>query len=235
MEVLERVDAGERFACVEYSIVLSQALNALGIPARRLNLLTPDHHAGFGRGHVVSEAWIDDFGRWVLFDGQNGSWWGQEGDPLGILELQDRYRVADRPTMNGVTADRTADAEQWFWYFAGASTTGVAWAEAGFSPVFQGTGVVRCERLVKSVELVAPDPSETSMGIVDHDGPAALFIPEHLFSTGVLVTGDEREAVALDLGEPFPLTGAPGTHSLQVAVRTRYGVLAPSPLVFTTC
>lgn len=33
---LQRVEAGTRFACVEYSLVLSQALNALGIPARRL-------------------------------------------------------------------------------------------------------------------------------------------------------------------------------------------------------
>jgi hypothetical protein len=42
--VLERVDAGARFACVEYSIVLSQALNAAGIPGRRVSLRQHNHH-----------------------------------------------------------------------------------------------------------------------------------------------------------------------------------------------
>ena len=53
---LERVEAGERFACVEYSLVLSQALNAVGIPSRRLSLRQRQKHVGLGRGHVVSEA-----------------------------------------------------------------------------------------------------------------------------------------------------------------------------------
>jgi transglutaminase-like putative cysteine protease len=70
LNVLDRVDAGDRFACVEYSIVLSQALNAVGIPARRVELFQANYHVGVGRGHVVSEAWIDDLDRWVLLDGQ---------------------------------------------------------------------------------------------------------------------------------------------------------------------
>lgn len=91
VEILRRVDAGERFACVEYSVVLTQALNAMGMPARWLELLMHDHHAGFGRGHVVFEAGIDDLARWVLLDGQNGAWWGAS-EPLGVLELMERYR-----------------------------------------------------------------------------------------------------------------------------------------------
>jgi hypothetical protein len=35
VECLRRAGEGERFACMEYSLVLAQALNALGIPARR--------------------------------------------------------------------------------------------------------------------------------------------------------------------------------------------------------
>jgi len=38
VEILDRVETGERFACVEYSAVLSQSLNAVGIPARTWGL-----------------------------------------------------------------------------------------------------------------------------------------------------------------------------------------------------
>lgn len=64
LDLLERVDRGERFACVEYSIVLSQALNALSIPARRVDLRQRNHRVGVGRGHVVSDravAWWSYF------------------------------------------------------------------------------------------------------------------------------------------------------------------------------
>jgi hypothetical protein len=89
VECLRRVDAGQRFACVEYSLVLAQALNALGIPARKLSLRQQNYHVGLGRGHVVSEAWIDDLCRWVVLDGQNGMYWtGDDGKPLGAPELQ---------------------------------------------------------------------------------------------------------------------------------------------------
>jgi len=59
--VLDRVEGGERFACREYTIVLTQALNAVQIPARRITMLRPDYHAGGGprtrsprRGSTIS-------------------------------------------------------------------------------------------------------------------------------------------------------------------------------------
>jgi hypothetical protein len=78
---------------VEYSLVLSQVLNALAIPARRLALRQENYHVGLGRAHAVSEAWIDDFCRWIVLDGQNGLYWtGNDGQPIGILELQQAAR-----------------------------------------------------------------------------------------------------------------------------------------------
>jgi len=71
--ILDRVEQGERFACREYTIVLTQSLNALGIPARPMALFRPDYHAGLGTGHAVTEAWLDELGRWVVLDGQNGA------------------------------------------------------------------------------------------------------------------------------------------------------------------
>jgi len=84
--VLDRVEQGERFACGEYTLVLTQALNALQIPARPISLFRLDYYAGLGTGHVVTEAWIDDLGKWVVLDGQNGAVWRDAaGTPLGVL------------------------------------------------------------------------------------------------------------------------------------------------------
>lgn len=174
VEVLERVDAGERFACVEYSIVLSQALNACGIPARRVNLRTADHHTGVAKGHVVSEAWIDDFNRWVLLDGQNGAWWGEPGHPLGVLELHDRLRAGDQPPMNGIAKDLSAsESSLWFRYFTSFSSTGITWAAPPFSPVFQEDSPILTDVLVRDRTLLEPDLAGISMSLVDEGGAAA--------------------------------------------------------------
>jgi hypothetical protein len=141
VEILRLVEKGKRFACVEYSTVLSQALNAFGIPARVVNLYTDDYHVGLGKGHVVSEAWIDGRDDWVVFDGQNGMYWTDEdGGPLGVPTLQDRFRSGRRPAAHvtvGPKPVRDPDAELWWRYFAHASPTGATWAGTSFVPTFQ--------------------------------------------------------------------------------------------------
>lgn len=65
--------------------MLTQALNALQIPARPLSLFKAGYHAGLGTGHAVTEAWIDDLGKWVLLDGQNGAVWRDEDGRLARM------------------------------------------------------------------------------------------------------------------------------------------------------
>jgi hypothetical protein len=234
--VLDRVDAGERFACVEYTIVLSQALNALGIPARSVNLLMRDHHTGAGRGHVVSEAWIDDLERWVLLDGQNGAWWGDD-EPLGVLELVERYARDDRPPMHSRAGLGESEQSVWFWYFATATVTGLTWTDGSFVPTFQTHGAVRVDRLVHGSAQVAPDLATIATGLADAHGPAVRFTPLHPFASGIEVrpvepTSGRSQQMALD--EPFSLRGEPGTHSYEVATVTPYGTLSGSPLRYLT-
>jgi hypothetical protein len=95
LEILKLVDEGARFACVEYSTVLSQALNASGIPGRVVKLYADDYHVGLGKGHVVSEAWIDSLDAWVLLDGQNGH----------LLDRRDRSS-AGRACASGLVPQR---------------------------------------------------------------------------------------------------------------------------------
>lgn len=79
---------GAQYRCVEYGTVIFGCLNALDIPARTIGLKTEDVETReLGAGHVATEAFLKDFEKWVLIDGQ----WGtipMSGDtPLNAVEL----------------------------------------------------------------------------------------------------------------------------------------------------
>jgi hypothetical protein len=229
--VLDRVQAGERFACREYTIVLTQALNALGIPARHLALLREGYHAGMGTGHAVTEAWLDDLGRWVVLDGQNGATWRDaDGVLLGVVELQRALRDDRTPTFVGSGPNfDPATAEGWSAYFRHWSTGGVALRSGSFVPLMEGSTVVEARRLLKDAASAHPDLAEISTAVVDVDGvPAVLFGTEHPYAEGFTVVGSAGALREVALGEPLPL-GVPGSHTWQVATRTPYGPLRPSP------
>jgi len=227
IEVLDRASDGERFACVEYSVLLSQALCAIGIPARRVSLFMRDKHVGFGRGHVVSEAWVDDLDRWVVLDGQNGAWWGSRDEPLGLRELQEiEHAGINRPSMV-LTSREIADQDQavWWTYFHAASSSGLGWADT-LVPIFQGEPLT-ARLVVPCSAMTHPDLSLLETGLADTaDGPALTFSPVHPFAEGVSVA--RRELAA---GEPFRMSSLPvGDHHLEVRSRTQYGQLRPQPL-----
>ncbi len=242
--LLDRAGNGDRFACREYGVLLTQALNAVQIPARRLSLYRADYHAGLGGGHAVTEAWIDDLGKWVVLDGQNGAVWRDEsGCPLGVLELQQRYRDRSRPQFDGDSENFVAEAaDEWFSYFFAAAITGVlAWSAGPFVPLSEGSAVISCDLLADSAAAVAPDLAAISIGVTDagpsigvtDPGPPALaFRATHPFATGFEVTGPHGGVASLGLEQPFPLGTAPGEYQLAVAARTPYGALAAQPLSY---
>lgn len=237
-DVLNRVEAGERFACREYTIVLTQVLNAVGIPARPLALFRDSYHTGMGTGHAVTEAWLDDLGRWVVLDGQNGATWrDSSGALLGVIALQERQLAGDRPDFVGVGPNfdpDPAEAEEWFGYFQYCSTGGTAWRADGFVPFMEGHTVVEARPLIKNPTLVHPDLAEISTSVVDKDGgPALVFATQHPFATGFTVTEDSGMPRNLAPNQPMPLTGPAGDFRGQVATRTHYGTLRPSKLTYT--
>lgn len=231
VECLRRVDEGQRFACVEYSLVLSQSLNALGIPSRRLSLMQANYHTGLGRGHVVSEAWIDDLNRWVVLDGQNGLYWTDgDGAPLGAVELQRRCRGGGpRPAFVTVGADLPdADADVWFSYFAHVTSTAGSWSADPFGLVFQRITMQLSQRLEHRPDALYPDLSEIGIETVLHDGqPAVRLITAHPFVRGFTVDGTDLEA------DTLTLDCTAGEHEHALAARTDYGVLLSRPLRYT--
>lgn len=71
LSILRAALDGKRFRCVEYSVVLSGVLAALGYRSRVLGLMTADvETCELGAGHVVAEAYLPDLGRWVMLDGE---------------------------------------------------------------------------------------------------------------------------------------------------------------------
>lgn len=235
-EVLDLVQAGQRFACREFTIVLTQALNTIGIPARPLALYRDDYYTGIGTGHAVTEAWLDDLERWVVLDGQNGATWrGSDGTPLGVVELQQMSRQDERPAFvgSGPNFDPTA-AEEWRAYFRHCSTGGAAWRPSTFVPVVEGRTVLEARPLVNDAAAVHPDLSEISTSVVDYAGvPAVLFGTEHPYAVGFSVVDEAGAGRSIALDEPVPLDGVPGEHAWQVATLTRYASLRPWPLAYT--
>jgi transglutaminase-like putative cysteine protease len=224
VECLRRVDDGLRFACVEYSLVLSQVLNALGIPARRLSLRQEAYHVGLGRGHVVSEAWIDDLRRWVLLDGQNGLYWiGDDGAPLNASELQQR-RLAGSARPGFVTTRDSlseADADVWFSYFASVSSAAGTWSPGPFGVVFQRNRLVTSGLLRRSPDVLYPDLAEIGVRTaLDGDRAALRLSSAHPYCRGFAVDGQPAD------GDVVPLEQGAGEHEMVLATVTDYGALA---------
>lgn len=223
VECLRRVELAMRFACVEYSLVLSQVLNALGIPARRLSLRQDGYHVGLGRGHVVSEAWIDDLRRWVLLDGQNGLYWtGDDGTPLNAGELQQRLAGSARP---GFVTTRDslseADADVWFSYFASVSSAAGTWSPGPFGVVFQRDRLVTSGLLRRSPDVLYPDLAEIGVRTaLDGDRAALRLSSAHPYCRGFAVDGQPAD------GDVVPLEQGAGEHEMVLATVTDYGGLA---------
>jgi len=89
ISILEEVKEGKRFRCVEYGIVTTAALNAIGLPARVLALKTKDvETTSSGAGHVLLEVYLKDLKKWALLDGQWDAMPVMNGLALNAVEFQ---------------------------------------------------------------------------------------------------------------------------------------------------
>lgn len=89
LTILKEANEGKNFRCVEYGIVATAALNSLNITARTLGLKTRDvEKVRYGAGHVVSEVYSNEFGKWIFIDPQFNILPMLNGIPLNAIELQ---------------------------------------------------------------------------------------------------------------------------------------------------
>jgi hypothetical protein len=237
LDVIGRADSGGRFACAEYSILLSQALNALRIPARRVDLRQRNYHVGVGRGHVVSEAWVDDLNKWVVLDGQNGGYWrGDDGSALGLLELQNALTEKQPVAMVGTTREVVETRSPlWLSYFSMAVSGGYAWSHSPFSPVFQGNGMIRAHRLLRDGAEAYPDLSAISIGLDGEPTTPTLNLTSphpYLNSFAVHDAAGSSVAIAHEGTATYAFDTTPGRHETQLGVVTDYGSCRPQQFVY---
>ncbi len=89
ISILQEAKEGKLFRCVEYGIVATACLNAVGLNARVLNLKTKDvETTPSGAGHVLLEVYLNDLQKWVLLDGQFDAMPVLNGVPLNAVEFQ---------------------------------------------------------------------------------------------------------------------------------------------------
>lgn len=90
LDILKLVhNEGARFRCVEYGTVLRDILRAYGFYTRTIGMITEDSaYGGFGKGHIATEFWLNDPGKWIYFDPQFGTFVSNSaGEPLNFYEL----------------------------------------------------------------------------------------------------------------------------------------------------
>lgn len=89
ISILEEVKQGKNFRCVEYGIVTTACLNAIGLKARVLSLKTKEvETTQYGSGHVLLEVYLNDLKKWVLLDGQWDVMPVLNNIPLNAVEFQ---------------------------------------------------------------------------------------------------------------------------------------------------
>jgi transglutaminase-like putative cysteine protease len=89
LSILKEAESGMRFRCVEYGIVLADALLSVGFKARVLGLKTRDvETAKSGAGHVLAEVWLPSRKKWILADAQFDLIPVLDGVPLNAVEFQ---------------------------------------------------------------------------------------------------------------------------------------------------
>jgi hypothetical protein len=226
LELLERASRGERFRCVEYGILLAGALNARGIVARTCALKMPDYHAGTGRGHVVTEAWIDDLGRWVVLDGQNGGYW-VDGSPLGARELCERFwQGEEAPGFVQLGNEPLDDTFRRFWYpyFAYPQSGNAMWIAraAPFPLVFQTRHSLRTDRMTSDASRIWADLNGFELGITaTTTGPGLKLSSPHPGCQGFAVNGQ------LHPGNPavIPLEDFAAQSELSLSAYTTFTAL----------
>ena len=89
LTILSEAKDGKQFRCVEYGIVTTAALNAIGLPARTMGLKMKDvETVESGAGHVLLEVFLPDMHKWVMLDAQFDVMPVLKNVPLNAVEFQ---------------------------------------------------------------------------------------------------------------------------------------------------
>jgi hypothetical protein len=123
ISILDEVKEGKNFRCVEYGIVATACLNAVGLKARTLGLMIKDvETTKYGAGHVLLEVYLGDLKKWALLDGQWDAVPMVNNIPLNAVEFQktivENYEELDIRTSSGISKRHYIDwVSPYLYYF----------------------------------------------------------------------------------------------------------------------
>ena len=105
--------------CLSMSIILSECLLASGIYARVVYMMPKA--ADDGDNHVVAEAFIAEWNKWIMLDPTYGSYCcDSSGEVLNLYEIRKRiindeeYFFSDKLNYNGETVSDLADLKEYY-------------------------------------------------------------------------------------------------------------------------
>lgn len=123
LSILEEAKEGKQFRCVEYGIVTTACLNAIGLPARTMGLKMKEVETiEFGAGHVLLEVFLPDLNKWAMLDGQFDVMPVLNNVPLNAVEFQqaiaNNYNKLEIRSLSGTSKDMyTAWVFPYLYYF----------------------------------------------------------------------------------------------------------------------
>lgn len=89
LDILDSAAAGATYRCAEYAEVLCQVLQALGYPARVVELHSKGVSFGIAKAHVATEVWNNDLRKWIYLDAQTNAMWKHGITLLNSSEIRD--------------------------------------------------------------------------------------------------------------------------------------------------
>jgi len=111
--------AGKREVnCTELAVLCAAILQAHGIPARVVAILTEDYHCGTGRGHWIAEIWSETNDKWIAIDPQNQCGWKRGDSFLNACEMVEAVRIGKMQQIRTIRwANKKYDLQSWSGYF----------------------------------------------------------------------------------------------------------------------
>ena len=90
--ILLKAKAGQKFRCVEFSVMVAAAARAAGLGGRVVGLRRSDvETADLGAGHVVGEIYLADSKKWIMADAQFNFIPMANGKPLSAPEFASKF------------------------------------------------------------------------------------------------------------------------------------------------
>ena len=111
-------DVNPGFNCRMHAILNYELMQAAGLTARFVTCMPQDKNDS--DCHVVNEVWLPELGKWAFIDSDMDGHYctDQNGTPLNLLEMRDKYATGEQMLMYPGFKDATTKHDYYYCYMA---------------------------------------------------------------------------------------------------------------------